>query len=111
MRCNRKIVYGWKTHQSMKKYKSKIIASLPFEANVNVLPDYISKFVERLEPCNGELESQIELEWIPYMGGSDAVVEVRIKCKKCGHEFSGELGLPSDLDGVNKFLTEVISKL
>jgi hypothetical protein len=105
MKCNRLAVYGWKYKRSLNK-PSKILFSVE-----KVDAGFAGFTVDKLEKCDGEIESLVELEYIPYYGGSDANIEVRFKCKKCGYEFAGDSGLPYDVDSLNKFLTEAIAKL
>lgn len=104
MLCDKKLIYGWKREKGMSK-PSKIIMVFDKDAVPNKL---LFPLFDRIEICGGEIESRIELEYIPYMGGSDANIEVRFICKKCKSEHAGERELPYDIDSLNKFLTEII---
>lgn len=110
MRCNNTLVYGWKSKKSIKK-PPIVLASISKEVNIPDIEFWHGWIISHQEVCNGEIESQIELDTIPYYGGVDYCVEVRFRCLKCKSEHAGDYGLPSDIDGVNKLLTEVISKL
>jgi hypothetical protein len=110
MKCNRIAVYGWKTKKVLAK-KPIILFTLESPSDLN--PEYYPKswILSHQEVCNGDITSQIELEFIPYMGGSDVNIEVRFKCNKCSYEYAGENGLPSDIDDLNTFLTKIIKEM
>jgi hypothetical protein len=109
MKCNRILIYGWKSKYSIKN-KPRILVSIvnPEKLNPDIFKTWI---ISHQEVCDGQIESQIELEFIPYMGGSDANIEVRFVCNKCKCNHAGDNGLPSDIDLVNKFLTKVIKEM
>ncbi len=109
MKCNRYAIYGWRSDKSKLKYDSKVLFS-SLKDEISAI-NYKRELLDKAELCEGEIISQVELEFIPYYGGADPNVEVRFKCKKCGYEYANENGLPYDLETLNKFLTEVISKL
>ena len=109
MKCNRIAVYGWKSKSGMKN-KPKILFSIIALDKINPI-GFGNWIMSHREPCGGEIISQVELEYIPYYGGENANVEVRFKCNKCGYEYAGDLGLPYDLDSLNKFLTKIIKEL
>jgi hypothetical protein len=108
MKCNRYAIYGWKSEKSKIKYDSQVLFSIPENAIDKV--KHTRGLLDKAELCEGEIESQIELDEDPYMGGVYYSVAVRFKCKKCGYEYAGDNGLPSDIDSLNKFLTEVIKE-
>lgn len=110
MKCNRLAVYGWKQKRSIGKSKSYILGSCDTLNRITEYENQIGELFDMFETCNGEIESQVELEYIPYFGGSDANIEVRFRCKKCGYEYAGENGLPYDVDSLNKYLTEIIKE-
>jgi hypothetical protein len=110
MKCNRIAVYGWKLNGSVDKSKPRILYSFSNLKDIEEYKKQIKHLYSHHQPCEGEIESQIELEYIPYMGGSDANIEVRFKCKKCQYEYAGDNGLPYDINSLNKFLTDVIEK-
>lgn len=112
MKCNRIAIYGWKSKKSAGKSSPKVLESFKNLTDAYEWRKLHSELFDRIgNPCEGEIISQIELEFIPYMGGSDANVEVRFRCNKCGHEYANENGLPYDLDSLNKFLTKIIKEL
>lgn len=112
MKCNRLAVFGWKSKAGM-KYKPKVLGSFRWAETerLEFFKAQIKHLFDHTELCNGDIISDIELEYIPYTGGSDASVEVRFICNKCGHEFANENGLPYDLSSLNKFLTKVIEEM
>lgn len=110
MKCNRVVFYGWKSHIHSSKSKPKIILSTENPKEVNPLV-YGAWDIDRIQPCEGEIESRIVLENILYYGGADPNIEVRFRCKNCGAEFAGNNGLPYDVDSLNKFLTEVLKNV
>ena len=108
MRCNRLAIYGWKSKYSI-KHKPKVLFSTLNLDSINPMV-YKTWIISHTEPCNGEILSQIELDYIPYMGGTDANIEVIFKCRNCGYMFAGDYGLPYDVESLNKFLTEIIKE-
>lgn len=112
MKCNKYAIYGWKSKKSMigGTVPSRIMGSIPALVDSDWLKKHLFAFPDRVELCEGEIESQIELEYIPYYGGSDANIEVRFRCKKCGYQYAGDNGLPYDVDSLNKYLTEIIKE-
>lgn len=112
MKCNRIAIYGWKSKKSKNKNKPVTLGSFKnlddayvYAANNGELFDHLAN------QCQGDIISNIELEYIPYFGGESANIEVRFKCNRCGFEFADDLGLPYDVDSLNKFLTKVISEM
>lgn len=108
MKCNRIAVYGWKSKYH-KNTNPRVLFGTKDLDGVNPAI-YKTWDICRTAKCEGEIESEIVLEEIPYYGGSDYNIEVRFRCKRCGSEFAGESGLPSDIDSLNEFLTNIISK-
>lgn len=107
MKCNRYAIYGWKSNRAREKLNKPVILGSSETTNQRFIP---AKFFSHYSPCEGEIESQVSLEFIPYYGGSDANIEVRFRCKKCGYEYAGDNGLPYDVDSLNKYLTEIIKE-
>jgi hypothetical protein len=112
MKCNRYAIYGWKSSTGLKRNPDKpiVLGSVKSIEDLNLYTKH-SHLFSHLEVCDGQIESQIELEFIPYMGGSDANIEVRFVCNKCKYNHAGENGLPSDIDLVNRFLTKLIKEM
>jgi hypothetical protein len=114
MKCNRYAMYGWKSVKGKKHNLDKpfIMASVKNDEHYKYITVQFNKdLIDKLELCEGEIVSQIELEFIPYMGGYDANIEVRFVCNKCKYDHAGDNGLPSDIDSLNKFLTKVIKEM
>jgi hypothetical protein len=111
MKCNRYAIYGWKSKKSVDKFPPIILGSFPDLISTKKSEEYGFKFLSEIRLCEGEIESQVELEWLPYMGGADANIEVRFRCKNCEYEFAGDNDLPYDVESLNKFLTKVIKEM
>lgn len=107
MKCDRISIYGWKLEISKNKGKPHIL--ITFVDKDKVLPaTYFpaSYVILGTGICGGTIKSNIELKSEPYLGGTSYDVEFEFVCDKCGHNFSGERGLPDTLDKLNKFITE-----
>jgi hypothetical protein len=110
MKCNRYAIWGWKSRKSSENYPPVVLGSFPDLIHAKKSEEYGFKFLSKLELCEGEIISEIELEYIPYYGGANPNIEVRFVCNKCKYDHAG-FGLPRDINSLNDFITEVISKL
>lgn len=114
MKCNRYAIYGWKTKKGMNK-PPKVLGSFGNLATMEGMSDKPIPLMSHAEICNGEIESNVHIEYMGSYEGEalfqDAGIEAEFKCKKCGWNYAGSNGLPVYVDDLNKFLTEVISKL
>jgi hypothetical protein len=65
MKCNRVAVYGWKSKKAIKK-NPIILYTLNSPSDIDLT--YIPKswIISNQEICNGEIESKVEMEGIPF---------------------------------------------
>lgn len=110
MKCNRYAVYGWKLKSSMKN-KPRLLYSFKNTEDVDEYRKQIKELFKAVQPCEGNIISQVELEFIPYYGGVEPNIEIRFRCNKCGYEYAGDFDLPYDLDTLNRFLTKIIKEI
>jgi hypothetical protein len=97
----------------MEQKPPKILVSTITSVPKEWVITHISKFFSHTEVCDGEIKSNIKIE---YVGNyeheasfDDAGIEINFICNKCGS--SHYSNLPSNLDELNEFLTQVIYKL
>lgn len=61
------------------------------------------------EECGGKIVASIQAIDEPYYGGHSATLEVEYKCQRCKNQHFPDL--PSDSEGLSKWLTEVVDLL
>jgi hypothetical protein len=102
LKCDNNLAIGWKSKKSKEKNsKMVILAIYPKDVNPSTFP-YLPPFIDHFEICNGDINSNIHLEYEPYWGGNEARICVEFKCNKCTSTNYNKL--PNTLDDLNKFL-------
>lgn len=107
------LVLGWKSSKaSREKQKTKILASMDESMNDVWLTMHFP-FMESKEVCNGNIISNIHVEYMGSYEGEalyeDAGIAVEFKCERCG--VTRFRNLPSYLDELNQYLTQHIKEL
>lgn len=107
MKCNRFLIYGWKTKKAMETSKPpKILVSAP----APVKKDWI---ISHGEFCGGNIKSNVGIKYIGSYEGEamfeDAGIEIEFICEKCKN--SGGYALPRTVPELTEFLDNIIKEM
>jgi hypothetical protein len=103
MNCNSRVVWVEKRRKGTGKPYQAVKATY----HIETLPSYIP---EEAIICNGKIEADIELDYgygCNCCSGDTSIV-VTFKCLSCGQTHFP--GLPKNVEQLNAFLTEAVSR-
>lgn len=93
------------------KYPRKLVC----EGSV-VMPEQIISMISKRNGqgfwkiCDGDIEINVGVGYIPYFGGSDAELEVEFRCNKCGNSHYPDRNLPQSYN-INEWLNKILKEI